>query len=151
MFAPADSMAFGLKNFIVVLSALLFSVGHSVCACLSQSPVAAYGTARISQPQEMGGHAAHYTASHGGVSEDGDAPCGPTNESCDHCQLTQFAATPDAGMLLAPAPVANLSFAVLVEAALPDPPRSVLKPVARLRWAAPPGVTPVSLKTRLLI
>lgn len=144
-------MAFGLKNFVIALSAFLFSVGHTACACLPQSTLVGDSAAWTSQVHEMGEHAAHYTVSHGGVSEDGDTPRRPTNESCDHCQLAQFAATPDASKLLAPGPAASPSFSVLVEAVLPNPPRSVLKAAARLRWAAPPGVTPVSLKTRLLI
>jgi len=142
-------MALGLKNFVVALAALLFGVGHSACACV-QNSAAVPVVAEIQHHGSAGhGHAASGMAHH--ADHDGGAkPCDPSHESCEHCQAAQFASAPDAAKLGAPqaAPGAFIAILTAPLTAVANPP--VLKATARLHWAAPPGLSPVSLKIRLL-
>jgi hypothetical protein len=136
------SVALGLRNLIVALSALAFGAGQAACACLPNLPAPGFSAAGHALDGVGHGHSGH--AAHDGRA----APSSPTDGSCVHCQSAKFAAPSDAAELVAaeaaPAPVA----AVLpVAAPWPSP---FLKAAARLHWAAPPGLTPVALKIRLL-
>lgn len=145
-------MAFGLKNFIAALAAVVFSAGHVACACLpgaSAGPVS-HIAAVADHSHEMAAAARH----HGKVitlDEDDGAPCGPSENSCESCVLAKFAAAPDAAKFAAPAQAGGLFIAVLPKIISAESPRPSFKAAARLRWTAPPGLTPVSLKIRLLI
>lgn len=142
----------GFKTFLVALSALLFGIGHVACACAAESGHSAkdrYGEVEYSsgRAHKIAGADSHHGAGHG----DGDsgAPYGPSDAPCEHCQLVQFAAAPDAAKLAAPAP--TVPFIASLNAIMsPNSQQSFLRATVRLRWAAPPGATPVSLKTRLL-
>ncbi|HBK92259.1 MAG TPA: hypothetical protein DDZ68_11365 [Parvularcula sp.] len=142
-------MAFGFKNLFAAFAALVFSAGHVACACLPD-----FSDASDSQIAEAAAHS-HQAAGaarhhdHGGASgENGD---GPFEGACDHCQLTQVAAAPDAAKLQAPKLAATPVIAIVSSVIAREAPTRFLRAVPRLRWAAPPGLSPVSLKNRLLI
>ncbi len=141
-------MAFSFKNLFAALAALVFSAGHVACACLpdfsgpSDSQIAEAAT----HSHEVAGAFRHHD--HGGAS--GKIGDGPFDGACDHCQIAQFAA-PDAAKLQAPTLAAASFVAILSSAIAREAPTRFLKAVPRLRWAAPPGLSPVSLKNRLLI
>ena len=142
-------MAFGFKNLFAAFAALVFSAGHVACACLPD-----FSDASDSQIAEAAAHS-HEAAgafrhhNHGSASgENGD---GPFEGACDHCQLAQAAAAPDAAKLQAPTLAAAPFIAILSSVTSTQAPTLFLEAAARLHWAAPPGLSPVSLKIRLLI
>jgi hypothetical protein len=142
-------MAFGFKNLFAALAALVFSAGHVACACqpdfygASDSQIAEAAT----HSHEAAGAFRHHD--HGSApSENSD---GPFEGACDHCLLGQVAAAPDAAKLQAPTLAAAPFIAILSNVIAREAPTRFLKAVPRLRWAAPPGLSPVSLKNRLLI
>lgn len=145
-------MAFGLKKLIAVLAAAVFSVGHVACACLpgaSAMPVS--NIAAVAEHSHEMAAVSHRHGNVGTVDQKDDAPCGPSESSCENCLPAQFAAAPDAAKLAAPAQAGGLFIAVLPYIISAESPRPLLKAAARLRWTPPPGLTPVSLKIRLLI
>lgn len=142
-------MAFGVKNLFAALAALVFSTGHVACACLPDFP----GTpdsqlaAVAAHAHDAAGAIRHHD--HGSASgENGD---GPFDDRCDHCQLAQVAAAPDAAKLQAPTLAAAPFITILSSVTSTQTPTLFLEAAARLHWAAPPGLSPVSLKIRLLI
>ena len=157
-FRPSmDVMALGLRNFVVALSALLFGIGNAACACLPDSSFIPASDSTSVAGHSYGavhggaGEASHHLAGDAGNAETDGAPCGPTNNDCQHCQLAQFAAAPDAAKLQTPSLATGPFVAILAQAVTPVTQRTVAETATRLKWAAPPGPTPVSLKIRLLI
>lgn len=145
-------MAFGLKNFVIAFAAVVFSAGHVACACLpGSSAIPVSNIAAVADHSHEMAAAAHHHRDIIALDEDDGAPCGPSESSCENCLLAQFAADPDAAKLAAPAQAGGLFIAVLPYIISAESPRPLLKAAARLRWTPPPGLTPVSLKIRLLI
>lgn len=142
-------MAFGFKNLFAAFAALMFSAGHVACACLPDfsGPSDSQIAEAAAHSREAAGAVRHHD--HGSAS--GKIGDGPFDGACDHCQLTQAAAAPDAAKLQAPTLAAAPFIAILSNVIAREAPTRFLKAVPRLRWAAPPGLSPVSLKIRLLI
>jgi hypothetical protein len=142
-------MAFGFKNLFAALAALVFSAGHVACACLPSS-----SGIPDSQIAEAAAHS-HEAAGAFRHHDHGSAPSensgGPFDDRCDHCQIAQFAGAADAAKLQAPTLAAAPFIAILSSVTSTQAPTLFLEAAARLHWAAPPGLSPVSLKIRLLI
>jgi hypothetical protein len=142
-------MALGFKNLFAAFAALVFSAGHVACACLPDPSGVPHSqlAADTGHVHDAAGDTRHHD--HGGASgENGD---GPIEGACDHCQLAQLAAAPDAAKLQAPTLAAAPFITILSSVASPQAPTLYSAAAARLHWAAPPGLSPVSLKIRLLI
>lgn len=142
-------MAFGFKNLFAALAALVFSAGHVACACLPDS--SGIPNSQIAEAAAHSHEAADAARHHNHGSASGEIGDGPFEGACDHCQLAQVAAAPDAAKLQAPTLAAAPFIAILSSVIAREAPTRFLKAVTRLRWAPPPGLSPVSLKIRLLI
>jgi hypothetical protein len=142
-------MAFGFKNLFAALAALVFSAGHVACACLPGS--SCIPDSQIAEAAAHSHEAAGAFRHHDHSSAPSENSDGPFDDRCDHCQIAQFAGAADAAKLQAPTLAAAPFIAILSSVIAREAPTRFLKAVPRLRWAAPPGATPVSLKIRLLI
>jgi hypothetical protein len=137
-------------NLLLTVLAVIVSLGHVVCstpavAAPTQSSSAHHFRAEEPSPHaHSGSHADHDGAS------DHSAPCHPADGPCVHCASAQLANAGSAKLFSAGAPV-QVPFAIVAEAlAVASPVRIVVANLSRLRWTPPPGLTPVSLKVRLL-
>lgn len=142
-------MAFGFKNLFAALAALVFSAGHVACTCLPDS--SGIPDSQIATVAAHAHDAAGAVPHHGHGSASGEDSGGPFDDYCDHCQIAQFAAAPDAAKLQAPTLAAAPFITILSSVTSTQAPTLFLEAAARLHWAAPPGLSPVSLKIRLLI
>lgn len=142
-------MAFGFKNLFAALAALVFSAGHVACACLPDSSDIPDSqiAAVAAHSHEAAGAVRHHD--HGSAPSENSG--GPFDDRCDHCQIAQFAGAADAAKFSAQAPGAGPFIAILGGMSSAQLPPPFNEAATRLRWAAPPGETPVSLKIRLLI
>lgn len=141
------------KTVLFALLALLLSAGHSVCASLL-APVAdsSVFSRQIHTPDNGRFHSAHGPQDNGQkLTRHGQQPSGPDESSCEHCQTAQYFKTAqfDPAVAIAGTNIAK----VTVADAFPEKPATIMSHaiVAAFLRRGPPGDTPVSLKTTLLI
>ena len=132
------------RQMLLAIAALFLSAGHAACACFS----AAQEPAPIVQASMSDERHAHH---HGG-SDVGAAPdrSAPSPSDCGHCESVALAG--DGTLAAGSLPALQKSFPIAAPSAIISTPTDHVGALARrLHWAAPPSVSPVSLKTRLRI
>jgi hypothetical protein len=137
------------RNLMLAVIVMVLSIGHVACSGL---PLAAFSSpAQASSDSHTHSHRSSSLAhaKHEGGGSDHKAPCDPSDGSCSHCASAQLAASnakvaQPATLTMAPVAIPAVEAESLIAA------QAIRWMSERLRWAAPPGSTPVSLKVRLL-
>lgn len=133
------------RNLLVMLAALFLSAGHVACACASAAaPLSPFAALEGVEANSGDSHAHH----HGRIDDRDEQAPAPVHSDCSHCTSAMLAADGIAKVATTPSLQKNVGF---VASAGPEFSRDVRVGIRdqRLRWAAPPRRTPVSLKIRL--
>lgn len=148
-------MTFGSgKTVLIAMLALVLSVGHAACACLTSTTSDHHGAsaALAAMSMTMNDDGAHSDHEHHGGDHENHSPCDGDTADCAHCQTASVAASSLnlpvwGGTANAPHPETT----PIAAFAIPPPFVTALKKTPYHRWRAPPRIDPVSQKIRLLI